>query len=304
MKTNSAEIIKTMRKEMGLSQAEMAEQLFISVRQLARIESGEAGMDVWQFITTLELLGAPTEDFWLLYLDSGEYASYRDYKHLKRQINSDDWSKVEEVIRIIEKAPLIKQPIVKQYVAYAKVAVEMPTPPSAESVDNLLKVMHMSKPNFDESKISEYRMTNNEISIALSIANCFVTLGEYDRAIKMVKAMINSRENARVSEEDKINIFPALYLVLSSAYWNGGQYKEALYTCQAAIDTCREYSNLERIPEMLFCMADCYYKLGEEEHIYKTHLIRAYHMAYAIGKNKTAVTLKENALKSYGVSLP
>ena len=118
MKTNSADIIKSMRKEMGLSQEEMAEQLFISVRQLARIESGEAGMDVWQFITTLELLGSPTEDFWLLYLDSGEYAGYRDYKRLKRQISNDDWSEVKNAIADIEKSMLIKQPTVKQFASY------------------------------------------------------------------------------------------------------------------------------------------------------------------------------------------
>ena len=46
-----------------LNQEEMAEQLFISVRRLARIESGEAGMDVWQFITILELLGSQPKIF-------------------------------------------------------------------------------------------------------------------------------------------------------------------------------------------------------------------------------------------------
>ena len=166
MKTNSADIIKSIRKEIGLNQEEMAEQLFISVRQLARIESGEAGMDVWQFITTLELLGSPTEDFWLLYLDSAEYTSYRDYKSLKRKVNSDDWSGISDIIATIENGNLAKQPIVKQFVSYAKIASEM-TIPSTEIINSLLKSMYMSKPDFDESRISEYRMTYNEINIAL-----------------------------------------------------------------------------------------------------------------------------------------
>jgi len=303
MKANSAEIIKSMRKEMGLSQEEMAEQLFISVRQLARIESGEAGMDVWQFITTLELLGAPTEDFWLLYLDSGEYTSYREYKSLRRQMNSDDWSKVSEIITTLEASPLIKQPIIKQFVAYAKIANEM-TKATAEEVDSLLKVMHMSKPNFDENRISEYRMTYNEIMIAIYMAQCLTVMGEHERAILMIKSMIDSRENAKVSEEDKVALFPSLYHALSNAYRVASKYKEALYSCQTAIDTSREFNNLLRIPEMLFLMAVCYFKLGEEDHIYKPHFVRAYHVAYAIGRNKAAITIKEDAHKNYNVVIP
>ena len=303
MKTNSAEIIKAMRKEMGLSQEEMAEQLFISVRQLARIESGEAGMDVWQFITTLELLGAPTEDFWLLYLDSGEYASYRDYKRLKRQLSNGDWSEVKTIIADIEKNLLIKQPVVKQFVAHLN-AVTGSTKLSIEMMDALHKAMIMSKPHFEEEKISEYRMTYNEISIALSMAQCLAALGEHDRAVAMVQSIINSRESAKVSEEDKAVLFPELYFSLSRILWNIGKHKEALRTCENAIDISREYNNLRRVPEILFCIADCHYKLGEEEHIYKTHLVRAYHVAYGIGRNDFAAVIKKDALKYHNVILP
>jgi len=292
-----------MRKEMGLSQEEMAEQLFISVRQLARIESGEAGMDVWQFITTLELLGTPTEDFWLLYLDSGEYTSYRDYKRLKRQLGNGDWSKAKDIIVDIEKGPLVKQPVVMQFIAYVKISIEMAAP-SDEAIDDLIKVIQMSKPSFDESKISEYRMSYNEIQIALIMAQCLAALEKHDRAVSIVQSLIDSRKNNRVSEEDKTIILPSLYFVLSGILRRAGRYKEALRACVNAVDACREYNNLRNIPEMLFNMADCYHKLGEEEHIYKTHLVRAYHVAYGIGRNDTAAAIKEGALKHYGVIVP
>ncbi|MCL2570934.1 MAG: helix-turn-helix domain-containing protein [Defluviitaleaceae bacterium] len=303
MKANSAEIVKKMRKEMGLSQEELAEQLFISVRQLARIEAGEAGMDVWQFITALELLGSPTEDFWLLYLDSGEYASYRDYKRLKRQLGNNDWSEARSIISDFEESALIRQPVVKQFVSYIKASIEM-TAPSAESIEALLKVMYMSKPSFDERKISEYRMTYNEIQIALCIAGCLAAMEEHDRAISIVQSMINGRESNKVSEEDKIILFPSLYFALTCVLRGAGRYKEALRACIDAVDVCREYNNLKQIPEMLFYMADCYHRLGEEDHVYKTHLIRAYHVAYGIGRNDAAAVIKENALKYYGVIVP
>ena len=302
MKINSAEIIKTMRKEMGLNQEELAEQLFISVRQLARIESGEARVDMWQLLSTLELLGNPTEDYWLLYLDSDEYSSYKDYKRLKRKLTSDDWSDVKSIIADIEKGPLIKQPVIQQFVSYMK-TVDETCMKSDEALGELLKAMHMSKPNFEEDKISEYRMTYNEMLIALGMAESLAVSGEHSRAIAMVQSMINSRENARVSEEDKAILLPSLYYVLALVLKMAGKYKEALNACDNAVEICREYNNLRKIPEMLFCMADCYHKMGEEEHVYKTHLVRAYHVAYGIGRNKAAATIKADALKHYGVTI-
>jgi transcriptional regulator with XRE-family HTH domain len=303
MKINSAEIIKTLRKEMGLSQEELAEQLFISVRQLARIECGEANMDIWQFISTLELMGHPTEDYWLLYLNSDEYGSYRDYKRLKRLLNNDDLSEAKEVLNAIEKGPLIKQPIIKQFVSYVNTMIGK-TIPSDEIKNDLLTALRLSKPNFDENMIAEYRMTYNEISIVLCIAECLVFTGEHDKGICMVRSMIKSRETARVSEEDKAVLFPALYFTLSRMLKQSGKYREALRACDDAVDICREFNNLKNIPAMLFHMADCYHKLGEEEHIYKTHLVRAYHAAYAMGRVKDAATIKEDALKYFQVSLP
>jgi len=305
MKANSASIIKTMRKEMGLSQEEMAEQLFISVRQLARMESGEVGMDVWQFITTLELLGAPSEDFWLLYLDSGEYASYRDYRRLRRRLNYDNLSgaKAKDIIADMENSPLIKQPAVKQYVSHAKTYGDTDMP-ITEKMDRLLEAMYMSKPHFDEDKISEYRMTYNEISIALCIAECYEALGEYDRAISMLQSMISSRERAKVSEEDNELIFSSIYFVLACILRSAGRYKDAVRACDKAIEICREYNNHRNIPAMLFCMADCYYMLGEEELIYKTLLVRGYYTAYAIGRNDIAKAIKTDALNNYGLVVP
>jgi tetratricopeptide (TPR) repeat protein len=174
----------------------------------------------------------------------------------------------------------------------------------AETMDSFREAMYMTKPDFEENKISEYRMSYNEMLIALAIAQCLSNGGEHDRAAYMVQSMLNSRENARASEEDKAILFPTLHYTLSNILNNAGRYKEALKACENAIEVCREYNNLRRMPEMLFCLAYCYHKLGEEEHIYKTHLLRAYHTAYAIGNNETALTIKKDALKYYGITLP
>ena len=302
MKTDSSEIIRSMRKASGLSREDMAEKLFTSTRTLARIETGEAGLDVWQFITVMELLGSPTEDFWLLYLDSGDYANYREYKRLKRQLGNGDWSQARQVIAEIEKGTLMKQPLVKQFVEYVKVSLRMDEPP-AKVLAAYADVMRISKPDFDESRIGEYRMTYNEIHIAAGMAECYAAQGEFGRAVDMVQGMINTRQKRQVSEEDKAVVLPFLHIILAGVLRRADRCKEALAACREAVDICREYNNLRRIPEMLVLLADCYHKLGEEEHVYKTHLVRAYHAAYAMGRNDLAKAIKGKALELYHVDV-
>jgi len=311
MKRNGAAIIKSLRRDMGLSQEEMAERMFISVRQLARIESGEAGMDVWQFINALELLGSPTEDFWLLYLDSDDYTAYREYKRLKRRLSVGDLMECTEIVSVIEGSALINQPVVKQYVAYAKIALELQTQRNAQAdipyndmVERLLSVIRMSKPGFVEADIAAYRLSYNEIQLAMLLAQCLSAMGAHDRAIILLRSMINSREGAKVSEDDRAMLFPPLHYVLACLLSNAAKYREALKACETAIEICREYNNMFNIPTMLCTLAWCYFQLGEEEQIYKTHLQRAYHMAYAIGRNQAAATIKTDALKYYNIVLP
>ena len=311
MKSNGAAIFKSLRKQMGLSQEEMAERMFISVRQLARIESGEAGLDVWQFINALELLGSPTEDFWLLYLDSDDYMAYREYKRLKRRLSGDDPAESARIISVIEGSALIRQPVVNQFVQYAKIALELQAQRKAMAdipydtvMARLLCVIRLSKPGFLEADIAQYRMSYNEILLAILLAQCLSATGAHDRAITIIRAMIQSREGAKVSEDDLATLFPPLYYTLSNLLSTAGKHREALKACENAIEVCREYNNMKPIIDMLRTMAWCYFKLGEEEQIYKTHLQRAYHMAYAIGRNEAAASIKADALLYYGITLP
>ena len=131
-----------------------------------------------------------------------------------------------------------------------------------------------------------------------------MALGEQDKALAMLQTMINKRNDSRVSEEDKGLVMPFLHYILAGMLRKIGKYKEALRACDDAVGIAREYNNLVRIPEMLFYMANCYHKLGEEEHIIRTHLVRAYHVAYSIGRNEIAALIKEKALEHHSIIVP
>ena len=302
MRINSGELIKKMRKDMGMSQENLAEQLHISPRHMARIESGSANMDIWQFMSILELLGQPTEDFWLLYLNTKEYEEYRAYRRIKKLLHDRNFSEVRKILPEFETSLLSKQFFIRQFVAYVKVKIDKEIS-HEQALEKLYEAVRMSKPDYEENRVAEYRLTYNEVGILVEIAGRLSIMGERDRAITLTKAIIESREESRTSEEDRTTLFPALMTNLSTMLGKAKRYKESIAICNEAIEICREHNRLRLVPVILYNMASCYHLLGEEEQIYKPHLIRAYHCAYAIGDNEAANIIKKDAEDRFDITI-
>jgi len=301
MKIKSGELLKKLRAEMGLSQEDMAEKAHISERQLRRYEANEVEMDVWLFMQLFELLGLPTEDFWLLYLDTKDFESYRAYRHLKRLVRDKKYAEIRNILPAFEEQEIASQPLVRQFIAAVKIKIDTEIK-NEDAVEKLLEAIRMSNPKFDESKVSEYRLTYNEISIIVSLAGKLFNMKEIDRAISITQETIAGRENFRTSEEDVAILFPPLMSSLSTMLGSVGRYKECLAVCDRTMEICRDYSKFRYIPVILHNKASCHMHLGEEEAIYKPHLLRAYHSAYAMGLTKTAQTIKKCAERDFGIT--
>jgi len=293
-------LIKKLRKDLGINQEELAARLHIGTRQLSRIETGEKDLDIWQMMTILEALGHPTEDFWLLYLDSVEYENYKEYRRIKRLLREKRYTEVREHLPSFEQSALVKHPFIQQFISQARIEADIDMPPE-QAIEELYKVIKMTRSDFDESKIPDYRLSYNEICIIACIVTKLSALGRFEHAISLTKAIIESRERIRVSEEDKAHLLPVLLFNVSTMLGREEKFKESLKYCTDALEAAREYNNFRLVPGILYNMASCYRILGEEEHIYKTHLMRAYHCAYAIGDNRIAKIIKNDAECSFGI---
>ncbi|MCL2854521.1 MAG: hypothetical protein FWE21_02755 [Defluviitaleaceae bacterium] len=161
----------------------------------------------------------------------------------------------------------------------------------------------MSNPEFDESKIAEYRLQHQEIRILMSIAVRSNKIGDKDKAIYITEALINNRENLRTSEDDKASFLPALLFNLSNYLGQAGKIRESLQACDKGLEICREYNRFDLTPVLLHNKATNQRMLGEEERMYRTHLIRAYHSANAMGQFDVAEEVKKDAEESFGINI-
>lgn len=298
----NGEILKKIRLELDMSQEQLSEKLFMSSRHISRIENGEKGIDIWQFVSLMQLLGYANEDFWLLYLESQEYEIYKLFIKAKRLSRDGKIDELKEVLSSLEKNDISKYSFLAQYVLFLKITVN-DILSYKEKKDLFYKAIKMSIMNFDESKIKEYRLTYVEISILNGIAKAYADNEERERAIDILYSIIENIKNSKMSEEDKARIFPYIMFNLSNDLGKEKRYKECIKICNEAIELCQEYNNFNTLPNLLLNIASCLRILGEESQIYKPYLVRSYHTAYAMGFFKDAQKTKKEALEKFGIEI-
>lgn len=301
MKVNTGAIIKKLRLDAGLTQVEMAEMLFVDTRQISRFESGDFKMDVWQLMSMLQIFGQPSDDFWLFFLDSEDYNGYRAYRKLKSDLRNENYDEATKSLELLEKSSVSTKRFVRQIVSWAKIYLDKELT-NEEALVQLYEVLKVSKPEFDEEKLSDYRLNYQEMRILLHISVCYSAIGDKERAIYIAEALIESREKSRTSEEDRAVFFPVLFSNLSNHYGQIGELKKSMEVCRRGLEISREYNNFRFVPKLLLNLASCLCLLGEEEQIYKPHVVRAYHCAYAMGLTKVAKDIKRDAEEHFGIT--
>ena len=301
MKGNCGDILKVIMKEYDLNQREMAEIMLLEPRQMSRIISGAQELDLVHLLELVQNIGMPTEDLWVLFLETDEYKGYRIYRKIKRLIRDRKMDELAIVFAEFLETPLAEHKAMRQFVAYVQVELDTHSPPE-EVEGNIMAALRIRNPDFDVDKVALYRLNYNEICLLICLADQYEKLGNRSKAIALTKAMIDSREYIKATEEDKAHLYPALLFNLATLVGTDKRYKEALKHCDTAIEICREYNNLIYAPDILFLMVKCYFGLKEDEDIYRAFLIRAYYTALGHGNREFAMEIKSDAAKYLGIT--
>ncbi|MCL2840265.1 MAG: helix-turn-helix domain-containing protein [Defluviitaleaceae bacterium] len=300
MKINSTPL-KQWREEANLSQTDIAEKLNISQQKVSKIEKGYKDVTIWEFASIAQVVGQPTENFWMLYLDTDEYEAYRKYRELNLLLRSN--SRLDEARKFLpyfEKTKLAKEPFIKQFIAYAHVVTNEDLT-AEQAIIDLEKIIKMTMKDYNETEVINKRMTYHEILIVTEIAFKLYDLKEYDRSIELIKAILKGRENAKTTEDDRRILFPSLTYTLAGFLRKAGRIEEALSTSFEALKLEKKYSTYGNTPWLHYNIACCQRILKEEVYVYKSHLEQAYYCARAHGDNESAAIIKKDAEENFGI---
>jgi len=293
------ELMKLVREKLGMTQAQMGEQLHMTQRTVSRIETGVRELGVWEYFSLMEMAGTPTEDLLPLILESNELKDYNTYKELKRLLRDWQLSEIRDILPEFEKGLTSKQLFIVQFVEFVKIFVDKEMP-HEEAIEKLYEILRMSIKEFESCAIPKYRLNYNEIHIIFGIAMKLELVSKIDCAISLYKSVVESRDNALATDEDKAVLFPALMHNLSNVLGKLGRYEESLRYCEIARESCISLKNYRLIPNILYNMACCCRLMGEEEQIYQTYFIRAYHSAHAMG-NKIIADITKKEAEKFGI---
>ena len=292
MKVNVGELIKNLRKNMGVSQKELAEKLFISQRKLSRIETGEGNINMMEFLTAFSILGFSIDDFWVIYLDNEEFQGYKLYKTINRLLRNGDIDAIKHILPSFKENPLTKQPLIAQFQSLICLMVDNKIEEN-EKLVALYSVLRQTIDDFDDEKIKTYCFSYNEIMAINEIALSYDRLGKRDKAIKLLAGTIDNIDNSRTSKGEKEVFLPKILVDLYKLLMDAGEYKRAAAICKSTLKMGERYHNLHFFPEAVYSLGVCYQKMGKDNEEYLPLWVRAYHAARGIGQNDLANMIRK-----------
>jgi len=296
------EELKNIRKSLGLSQSDVAEQAFISRDTLRKIENGKV-IPKQETLDLLSHLYKKDLNELLLKYRLKDYSTFFDIKSsLEKKLESGDFESLRDDIdrlkKLLEKGDmsLYYSKLLNQLLLTAESVFEKTINENYEkAMEKLQKAMEITIPNFSLSNYADFVYSDMEIRILMNMA---LLLRKIEGAEKSLEVLLFCLHNLS-SEEWETRI--RLYYNISYTYHILSLAEESLHYANLGIETCVKNNTLSGLGLLYFRKAIAEYNLGREE--YKDSLSKSIHLLEITGQEKLIKTIMESCRKFYNLEI-
>lgn len=296
------EELKNIRKSLGLSQSDVAEQAFISRDTLRKIENGKV-IPKQETLDLLSHLYKKDLNELLLKYRLKDYSTFFDIKSsLEKKLESGDFESLRDDIdrlkKLLEKGDmsLYYSKLLNQLLLTAESVFEKTINENYEkAMEKLQKAMEITIPNFSLSNYADFVYSDMEIRILMNMA---LLLRKIEGAEKSLEVLLFCLHNLS-SEEWETRI--RLYYNISYTYHILSLAEESLHYANLGIETCIKNNTLSGLGLLYFRKAIAEYNLGREE--YKDSLSKSIHLLEITGQEKLIKTIMESCRKFYNLEI-
>ncbi|TCO64221.1 helix-turn-helix domain-containing protein [Caldanaerobacter subterraneus] len=296
------EELKNIRKSLGLSQSDVAEQAFISRDTLRKIENGKV-IPKQETLDLLSHLYKKDLNELLLKYRLKDYSTFFDIKSsLEKKLESGDFESLRDDIdrlkKLLEKGDmsLYYSKLLNQLLLTAESVFEKTINENYEkAMEKLQKAMEITIPNFSLSNYADFVYSDMEIRILMNMA---LLLRKIEGAEKSLEVLLFCLHNLS-SEEWETRI--RLYYNISYTYHILSLAEESLHYANLGIETCVKNNILSGLGLLYFRKAIAEYNLGREE--YKDSLSKSIHLLEITGQEKLIKTIMESCRKFYNLEI-
>ena len=286
MKMRGGEIIQQLRKNIGVSQKELAKKLFMTQQKLSKVESGEQELNMMEFLVAFQVLGVAMSDFWVMHLNYEEFEGYFLYSRIRALLAYGTEDEVREIFMEFRKNHLAKHSFMSQFTYFIEIKVSEEN--EEKRIEMLYDALRFSRPEFRDDKIDELNLTYCEALIINEMAILYTTQGQIHKAISLLNGIYEKRENLRITPTERYMLFPRPLAMLYQLLMEVEEYEKAVKVCECMLEYCKLCSNFIYAPRGTYDLARCYEKMEKPSQDYLPLIKIAYYIARAIEQHELA----------------
>lgn len=268
------DVIKKTRIDLGITQEQLAEGI-CSVSSLSKIENNTQVPSKANFDALMQRMGKSGEIYYAFVSEKDFEIQEIKYK-IRNHLIAMEYDKANELIQKLEKEKESKESLNKQFILYMKAIIKKSKGEDLETVLDLLhSAIKITIPNFNEKKLCNYLLTDDDITIINNIAVVYSLMNHRRKAINLLYEVIDYIEDNCIDTKSKVELLPMIFYNLSKWLDLEHRYEEAIEICNLGIDNCNKHGKLVGYGEIIMSKACILYNIGNRDESLK-YLKRAY----------------------------
>ena len=299
----SGDVIRLTRIAKGLSQEKLCDGI-CSVQTLHRIENGKTRIKKEIYQRLMLKMERISEMNYAICVGK-DMLLIEERTKFEDAIAGYDYEEAAMLIKKI-KEQADSNIITKQYVLKAEALLDYYKKEIDENIliDRLVEAIGLTIPDYVEYLNKKYPLTEQEIMNIMSIANAFLHMGNYDKAIELYKKLIKLLDMDYIIGANVEHMKIILMRNIACAHSARKEYEEAIELCNKCMNLIKE-NNEGKLAAII--LSDIAYNMlrqvenAEREsadiELAKKYLKQSYYISMARGDKKVA-QITQNAYKN------
>lgn len=252
--------VKRIRKEMGISQAELAEKSNVSIDTLRRLENGYNLPRLDSIVPIFKVLGIE----WELLLKTKKGSSWQDVQNILEKASQElDQNNLDNILEYISQLTYYRDTLptsykikLDQYLLFFQACLSRSKDKNLilykKYLEDALRLTIKS-----EDLLSEGSNYNElEIRILQSLSEYYIDIEENKKAFKI----LNHLKEATPTES---KLFPKICYNLARYYYIEQKYTNTILLCKIGLEEGSKISNYNTFPLLYYMIGISKYKIGE-----------------------------------------
>lgn len=252
--------VKRIRKEMGISQAELAEKSNVSIDTLRRLENGYNLPRLDSIVPIFKVLGIE----WELLLKTKKGSSWQDVQNILEKASQElDQNNLDNILECISQLTYYRDTLpnsykikLDQYLLFFQACLSRSKDKNLVLYKKYLEdALSLTKKS--EDLLSESSNYNElEIRILQSLSEYYIDIEDNEKAFKI----LNHLKEVTPTES---KLFPKICYNLARYYYIEKKYTNTILLCRVGLEEGSKISNYNSFPLLYYMIGISKYKIGE-----------------------------------------